>query len=264
MQKRGTIAGAFFLLLLITLTILFAFSLPFMQPIRGAIEWVFLPLQRVVHSGSAPVRMLNRDEQIRKLEQENFNLRKKLVDQTKYEADMKALRDQFAVTSVPSRQLLPAAIIGSQGFIPGKSLPKKLVVDKGERNGIKVGMVVISGESVIGSIKNTSAYLSEVQLVMQEGSLVTVVTQDTQASGVVKGSEAGMLLDNVVLSETLEIGDSVVTKGDVEVSGKGYPKGLLIGKITSVNKKASELFQTATVESLVDITKLSTVFVIAR
>ena len=70
-----------------------------------------------------------------------------------------------------------------------------------------------------------------------------------------------MVLDNVVLSDTIENTDLVETKGDVDANGNGYPPHLIVGKILSVNKKTSALFQSALVGSLVDVSKLDVVFV---
>lgn len=70
------------------------------------------------------------------------------------------------------------------------------------------------------------------------------------------------MLDNVVLAEGLEKDDLVSTKGDTDENGLGFPPDLVVGKIVSVNKKASNLFQSADIRSLVDFNKLETVFVI--
>lgn len=264
MQKRGTLLGAFALLFLVTLAIIFLFSIPLFQPVRGAMEWALVPIQRVLHISGTSIVSLSQDEQVRQLQEENGKLRKQLIDQTKLQEDTKALRDQFAITTISSRKLSPATIVGVHGFIPGVSLPQKLIIDKGENDGVKVGMVVISGDSVVGIVKKNSQHLSEVLLVVHDGSSITATTLDTQATGVVNGTNEGMRLDNVILSETLTIGDTVVTKGDVDGDGRGYPKGLIIGKIISVNKKASDLFQTAVVQSVIDVAKLTTVFVITE
>lgn len=70
-----------------------------------------------------------------------------------------------------------------------------------------------------------------------------------------------MILDNVLLSETLKVGDVVLTNGDIDQNGKGLPPDLIVGKITSVDKNPSALFQKADVVSFVDFSKLSTLFV---
>ncbi|HZJ18567.1 MAG TPA: rod shape-determining protein MreC, partial [Patescibacteria group bacterium] len=71
-------------------------------------------------------------------------------------------------------------------------------------------------------------------------------------------------LDNVLLSENLKKGDIILTKGDIDQEENGYPPDLIIGKIISVDKSPSALFQKADVVSLVDLSKLTTVFIIVK
>jgi len=71
-------------------------------------------------------------------------------------------------------------------------------------------------------------------------------------------------LDNVVLSDSIAVGDYVVTKGDLTIDNSGYPPSLIVGKIISVEKKSSDLFQRGKVKSLVDFSRLSTVFVVLQ
>lgn len=77
----------------------------------------------------------------------------------------------------------------------------------------------------------------------------------------IKGQDGGILLDHVVLSEKIAKNDRILTKGDIDEGGSGFPPDLIVGRITSVNKRASDLFQTAEVKSLVDFERLSTVFI---
>ncbi len=73
-----------------------------------------------------------------------------------------------------------------------------------------------------------------------------------------------MLLDNVLLSEQLNVSDIIVSKGDIDTEGKGFPRNLVVGRVTSIEKKPSALFQTARVKSNLDMSKLSLVFVITQ
>ena len=88
-------------------------------------------------------------------------------------------------------------------------------------------------------------------------------TSQTNAIGVLKGSGNNtMVLDNVVLSDDLKVGDLVVTAMDQDIKSQGFPPNFIIGKIISVEKNPSSLFQRASLSGLVDVTKLSFVFVI--
>ena len=67
---------------------------------------------------------------------------------------------------------------------------------------------------------------------------------------------------NFVLSDKFEKGDVVVTKGNIDEQGNGIPPDLIVGKIISVHKNPSALFQTAEIESLVNVSRLDTVFIL--
>jgi cell shape-determining protein MreC len=87
----------------------------------------------------------------------------------------------------------------------------------------------------------------------------------TQALGVAKGQGGGgIILDDVVLSDTLQKGDLVLTKGDIDSHGIGIPPDLIVGEITSVSKFPSDLFQKASLKSKIDSSKLNKAFIVVN
>jgi len=69
-------------------------------------------------------------------------------------------------------------------------------------------------------------------------------------------------LDKVVITDELEKGHLIVSKGEVEKNGIGIPPDLIIGKIKSVNKSDNKPFQNAEIESLINYSQLEVVFVL--
>ena len=130
---------------------------------------------------------------------------------------------------------------------------------------VAVGDVVVYKDTLLGKIVKTEPYLSVIDLIGKKNISLTGSALATSALGIVKGVGDGQIIfDNVVLSDTLKKGDFVVTKGDLEKGIIGYPPHLVIGKIVSVDKKASALFQRAELESLVDVSRLSVVFILVE
>ncbi len=175
--------------------------------------------------------------------------------------EMQALRDQFETTSVKTGVLLPARVIGFVGFLPGISRPTEIVLDKGKVDGVRVGQAVIIKDNLAGKIEKVTDRRSQVALLTKNGWSFTGKTTKTNAQGLVVVDGGDIFLRNVVLSDELKKKDLVVTKGDQKINGVGFPPDLVVGEIVSVDKKASALFQTARVRSLVDITGISTVFI---
>jgi rod shape-determining protein MreC len=197
------------------------------------------------------------------LEEINLDLSKKLVDQKKILEDNKALRDQFTTTSINNKNLIAANIVGSPSFIPGVTMPENYILDKGEKDGIKTGQFVIYKDNLVGKIVQASKNFSKVDLLTNQNFSVTAQTVFSNATGIVKGQGGGeIILDNVVLSQSLNKDDLVATKGDLDVRGAGILPNLILGKIISVNKNPSSLFQSAKIKTQLDFIHLSTVFIV--
>ena len=203
---------------------------------------------------------LSQDLRIKKLKEDSLDLLSKIIDQEKLKRENQALLDQFQTSYPAATSLLTAKIIGSPGFLPGVSFPEELILDKGSKDNLKVGLAVIVKNNLIGVLTKVSENLSKVSLVNNKASSFTVRVENG-AEGIVKGSGNDLTLTNVLLSENIKPGELVLTKGDINEMGIGIPSDLVVGKIISVDKNASDLFQKAKLESFVDFTRLSTIFV---
>jgi len=223
--------------------------------VTGVLQTITLPIQRYsfsfFHSSSGG--------------DENIDLRMQAAKVAALEKDNQALRDQFAVINPSSKTLIPAFIVGMPAFLPGISIVDEIIIDKGSDDKIKLGSSIVFKDNLIGKIVKTSPHLSVVDLLNHKGFSFTAKTTATHALGIMQGTGTEtIVLNNVLLSDTLQKGDIVVTKGDINSDGLGFPPDLIIGKIISINKKASALFQSAEVERLVDVTRLEMVFVMMR
>lgn len=233
---------------------------------------VFRPLHPLVTFFTTPIQgglyhvfqnTVPRDERAEMMTAENAKLTKLLVDQKKLLAENQAFRDQFQTNRPDNKLLIPTSVIGAPGFFPGVSSPEMLIVDGGSKDGIQKGQAVIVEDNLIGTISRVSESLSVVELFTQNAPLFTAKTLETGAVGVVKaGDTGGLSLTNVLLSQQLKRGDVVVTKGDIDEDGIGIPPDLVVGQIVAVDKKASSLFQTAKLKSLVDVSAVTFVFIV--
>jgi len=202
---------------------------------------------------------ISQDLKIKELKDENLNLLNKIADYERLKKENSALSDQFQTSYPASIHLLKADIIGAPSFIPGVSGPSKLIINKGLKDNLKVGMAVVIKNNLVGVISKTSTNLSEVEIINSPEFSFTAKTQNGVV-GIIKGG-GNLTLDNVLLSENISVGELVLAKGNIDSDGIGIPPDLVIGKITSVEKKPSDLFQRANVESFVNFVNLSTVFV---
>ena len=201
---------------------------------------------------------------VKKLKDENLILASLLVDQERLKKENAALLSQFQTKDIQTLSLLPAQIVGAPGFVPGITTPSNFILDKGAKDNVGVGDSVIVGNNLVGKVSKVSSYLSKVDIVTNP--LVAFSAKTVSgAIGVIKGAGADKItLDNVLPSENLKLNELVLTKGDVDIDGTGIQGDLIVGKIQSIEKVPTNIFQRAEVKSLVNFTKQSIVFIIIK
>ncbi len=221
-----------------------------MQPLQS----VTLPIQKWIFTTFSQVPLISSGD-TEKIQEENNALRRQLAQFKRYEMDNKALRDQFETTTPAPRDLLPANVVGMN--------EDTIIIDKGGQDRVKVGDIIVLKDNLVGKVSKTSPNVSRVTLISHPATSFTAETAKTAAIGVVKARGGDTItLENVVLSDKVEKDDLVVTRGNIDERGEGFPSELVVGKVISVNKKASNLFQEAQIKSLVDFKRVRMVFVI--
>lgn len=248
MKRIKAVFPLFLLLLIISILILFFCQ----NPLTAGLQTITLPIQRWAFMASSQPTTANSSMQ--QLQQENNQLRIQLAQMQEVQQDNQALHDQFQMTTPAPQQLLPADVVGLQ--------QSTLIIDKGQEDNMHVGGIVVVNNNLIGTVSKITPHLSQVTLLTDPSISFTAESVKTNADGIVKSENGGIItFDNVVLSDKLEDNDIVVTKGSLNAQGQGYPPQLVVGKIVSIDKQASSLFQSAKIQSLVNISQLRMVFV---
>ena len=259
MREREYLLPAFLLsfgLMLLLLLLGRAGALFFLQ---DSLQTLAFPINTFLQNKTAPQQNM----QFAALQKENQQLEEKLNTFSQLQADNKALRDQFQTTNPAPRNVLPATVVGENGAVPNISFPEEIVINKGKVDGVKKGQAVVEGQQLLGTIGNVSTHFSQVILITNRVSTFSVRDSTTGAIGVVRGmGSGGLLLDNVLLSDSITVNDSITTSGSQNLSGQGIPSGLILGKVISIDKKPTNLFQSAQLLPLVAFDHLITVFVI--
>ena len=261
MAKRSKISVVFFVLLVLSI-LLFVFSKAgLLDGPQSILAKMTSPFQSM--SFSAFNFLSSRDSKTRQLENENRELLGKIVNQNKLLKENSALHDQFAITTPKPTKLLPAKIVGAPSFIPGITDPTAFIIDKGTKDRIRVGDAVVLEDILVGRITSASDYFSKVDILTNTSFSLTVKDQRSGANGVAKGDGGRQLiLNNVLQSDDINTSDILVTKGGRDISGRGISPDLIVGKIISIEKRPSEIFQKGKVQSPLDFSSLSTVFVV--
>jgi rod shape-determining protein MreC len=234
------------------------------NPIRSVLLLVSYPFSKITYSFSLKVSNIksfvssigNLSLENEKLIRENQILTFENAKFQNIENENVQLREQLGMLPRDKFNLKSVSVIS----VDTKGLGSWIEIDKGSKDGMAIGMPVIVSKGVlIGKIQEIGISTSKVQLITNPKSTVNVMTSKNSSMGVIKGEYGlGMILDMVLQSDSLNIGDSVVTSG----IGGSFPKGLYVGTIQEIHPSDDHLFQQAVVISPVAISKLQFVFVI--
>jgi rod shape-determining protein MreC len=136
-----------------------------------------------------------------------------------------------------------------------------IIINRGSNDGILRGMPVVTDQGLVGRVDAVIADASRIQLITDPLSAVNIHLQSSDVEAVLSGSITGDLSLNLIPQDaTVEKGDLVLTSG----LGGGYPTDLIIGQVTNIRKREADLFQQASVQAVVDFSRLSIVLVITN
>lgn len=137
----------------------------------------------------------------------------------------------------------------------------RIVLDVGDGH-IKPGMPVLAAGGVVGQIRFVSGTRAEVLLVTDPRSAIDVVLESSRARGVAVGTgeedRYAARLKYLQHNLKAEVGERVLTTGEDE----RYPRGLVVGRVESVEDDATGPFQKARVRPLVEFGALDEVFIV--
>jgi rod shape-determining protein MreC len=239
-----------------------------LSPIEGLLIRVTMPLQEGISllttqfgELSQTARDLrNLRQRNEELEAQNANLLLENVRLKEIETEAILLRDLLNFAQAhPSFDIQGARIVGHVLSLEPSNLQQYITLDVGREAGITHNMPVVTDRGLVGRISETGDGWSRVLLIIDESSLVNALTQSTRASGVVRGQADGTLIMRYIpQADVVSVGDTVFTSG----LGGNFPRQILIGQITQVERKDYELYQTAIVQPTVDFDHLEIVLVV--
>ncbi len=138
---------------------------------------------------------------------------------------------------------------------------RTITIDKGAVDGIRKGLPVVVPEGIIGQVVSASAHYAKVILMIDRNSAVDALVQRSRARGIIKGHSTDRCLFEYVLRKNdVSVGDIVIASGLDGV----YPKGLRVGRVSSIIRRNAGIFQEVEVTPYVDFEKLEEVLVVLR
>jgi rod shape-determining protein MreC len=191
-------------------------------------------------------RQLRRDLEV--LQRQNSDLRESAVAAQRLAALLE-FKEQFAPQTVGAR------VMGRDST----NWYSSVILNKGDRDGIRPEMGVMTSAGIVGRIVKTGPFSSIALLVTDPHNAITGIIQRSRDEGIVEGTSQGRArIKYLPLLANIRVGDIVVTSG---LTG-GFPRGIVIGTVLAMQKEEGELFQSAEIAPQADLSKLEEVLII--
>lgn len=184
--------------------------------------------------------------QIKEYEQESYELKRL--------QDLLALKEQYVQYNTIGARVI--ATDSTNWF-------STFVIDKGEKDGIKVGCNVLAGNGLAGIVTEVGKNYSKIRAIIDDSSNVSATISGTETLCTVSGDlshikDGYINVGYINKADTIEEGAELVTS---HVSDKFLP-GLLIGYISEVTMDANNLTKSAKCIPVVDFHNLREVLVV--
>ena len=228
-----------------------------LSPFQQGVSWISDELRHVTE---AVWEMATLYEQNKMLRNEVEQLRGINLQANEALAENERLRNMIGYKqSAHQFDMVAARVIGRES----DTWSRMIVIDQGTMSGIANDMPVVTPQGLVGRVVEAGLNSSKVQLILDPRSSVGTIVQRAQSrvTGIVQGD-----MDNPTMPQMVNIPKNAdVVEGDVIVtSGFGgvYPKGIIVGLVSSLKNDAGGLLKIGVLEAAVDFQKLEDVLVI--
>ena len=238
------------------------------SPAANAVNFIFTPIRSGFSKAGKAIGDFFGDiaaskksaEENRKLKNQIKQLQNENARLAEYEAENDRLRKLLEFKEKQGDYVtVPCEIVG-RSF---SNWNTEFVINKGTDHGVDAGAVVVENGGLVGSVTMAGKNWATVTTLLDPETSVSAMVIRSGAYGIVEG-DIKIAADNLCkLTYTakdadIAIGDTVETAG----LGKMYPRGIIIGKVKSVEQISGQVEKTITVEVSSDIFNLREALVI--
>ena len=199
--------------------------------------------------GTASIRQ-ERDLYMRR----NTELLQQLSEFREAYSTFRYLQDQLRFKEQEKFPAISARVIGGDASL------FTIVLDRGKRDDVLEGMVVLTPDGVVGQVVHVSENYCKALLADSPSSAIDALVQKNRVRGILKGTGvngSGYVLEYVLKNVDVAVGDMIVTAG----VGGVYSSGVPLGKVSYVDKQQSGMFLKIEVRPAVDFQRLDYVLV---
>jgi len=193
--------------------------------------------------------------------------RAKLIEQAQRAGQVEELRAENerlrALLGLRERMDTTKAVAAQVLYDATDPFSRRVVIDKGQVQGIQPGSPVIDDAGVLGQVTRVYPFVSEVTLLVDRDQAIPVLSPRTGLRSIAYGdpvTRGGVLeLRYVSATEDVQPGDLLTTSG---IDGV-YPPGLAVARVLSVERQADSSFARILCQPLAHLSGVTWVMVLA-
>jgi len=250
--------------------LVFLHSIGFLRPIEQAFFTAIKPLNKSLYEwgiglDSSFVEKQEKEELVAEIERLRQEISSLAINQVKWvevAEENNKLRAQLDFKSSQEFKTVLASIVAKEGAsFSSDSESRDIIIDKGSRDGMRSGLAVLSEEGIIiGKISEVKSASARVCLTTSPGCQLAASLQNEDKTQGITDGRLGLTIEMNYIPqlEKISSGDMVITSGLSE----SVPRGLIIGRVSGVRSESNEVWQTATIEPLINFNNLTLVAVI--
>lgn len=237
-----------------------------LRPVERLLLAAINPISEKLYAGGVIFRWSNNDQKntdelVSKVEELQSELARFAVANSQcaeINTENEKLKGALKFKESSRKQLVVARVISRGGLVDDD---QSLVINRGQKDGLKVGLAVISDEGVvIGKVTAVKEAVAQVCLTTMPSCQLAVSLQNQYKTQGLTDGDLGLTIKMGFIPqlEKLSSGDMVITSGlEADV-----PRGLFIGRVSQVRSESNDVWQEATIEPLVNLDNLTVVAIV--
>lgn len=241
-------------------------------PLKTIAGYIFIPMQQGINQTGSWIFDTANDfktlsevlEENEKLKAQNDELTNQLTNAKLDEYELENLRELFQLSEkYPTHEKLAASVIARDG----DNWFSSFTINRGEKDGIQIGMNVLAGSGLVGIVTDVGPNYSKVRAIIDDANNVSAMIPTTGDNFNVSGNLKTMNESMVITFSELRDSENLVKVGDPVVTSyvsDQYHQGILIGYIASIEDGPNNLTKIGTITPVTDFEHIEDVLVIMK
>ncbi len=246
-----------------------------LHTLQQGVATAFSPLEEVADRALKPARdLVNWFDETFDARGENEDLKTELAEVRSGLADAERRLGDYEQLGELRDLVDDAPAVGEFELVTGRVIARSptvwystVTIDKGSSAGIERNDAVVTGDGLVGRVRDLTGGSSVVELISDHNSAVSAEVLPNGPTGIVEpqvGDPEDLLLDFIDSNDPIAENSMLSTAGWSDgVVSSAYPAGIPIGRVTESETTGEDEFQLVHVEPFADLRQLEYVEVLS-